>query len=341
MNKQEIQQQLLQLENRDVVKRWFAQIHKRELSTLRAREINSAAKQSAEFLRNAEHSSYTVRPLLTYYGISTLTRALVLLLKVSGGENTLVEGHGLKTVGWSSVLSGNDISQSLRNIGGLKVKTCKGLFSDLINGIDNLITLHVGSTSVDWSVYYDVPEIGFVFTLDELLSRIPDLQLDLVELGLETKFSALGLSFTYSSSSGYSCEIIRPTETLLTSYVDLGYNSTLKGYNSQLECSSEIFEKNKPQYLHKYYQKGMGMIPDLYIVQPFDNNNRFSELSIVFLMSYYLGMLVRYYPTHWNSLIQGDNGDAYWPILNRAQNYVASAFPELCVEMIKYILKNS
>ena len=70
------------------------------------------------------------------------------------------------------------------------------------------------------------------------------------------------------------------------------------------------------------------------IVAPFEDNKRFSEIAVVFLLSYYLGMLVRYYPTHWISLIQGDNGDEYWPILNRAQNYVLQVFPALCIELI-------
>lgn len=49
MINQEVKQQLLQLENRDVVKNWFKRIHGRELNRTRAREINAAAKQAAEF----------------------------------------------------------------------------------------------------------------------------------------------------------------------------------------------------------------------------------------------------------------------------------------------------
>lgn len=104
MINQEFRQQLLQLESREVVKKWFKKIHDHELSTTRAREINAAAKQSAEFFRNAENASYSVRPLLTYYAVYTLSRALVLLLKKHGGENTLVEGHGLSTDNWSNIL---------------------------------------------------------------------------------------------------------------------------------------------------------------------------------------------------------------------------------------------
>lgn len=104
MNKTEIAQQLLQLENRDIVQKWFSKIHNRKLSSIRTKEINSAAKQSSEFLRNATLANYTVRPLLTFYGISTLSKALILLLKPNSGENSLTAGHGLQTINWSNTL---------------------------------------------------------------------------------------------------------------------------------------------------------------------------------------------------------------------------------------------
>lgn len=122
-------------------------------------------------------------------------------------------------------------------------------------------------------------------------------------------------------------------------YKGKGYQTLLKVPNVNLTCSSEQIKSFVPQFLHKYVQKDFGAIPSLYIIKPFDEDIRFSEISIVFLMSYYLGMLVRYYPTHWISLIQGDNGDRYWPILNRAQNYVLQVFPELCIELINEKLK--
>lgn len=334
MTNQEVKQQLLQLENRDVVKKWFKRIHNRELSTSRAKEINAAAKQSAEFFRNAENASYSVRPLLTYYGIYTLSRALVLLFKAQGGENTLKESHGLGTENWSNILMGRDASSHLRDIGKLRVKSSKGLFSELVKETNNHITIHANSAEIDWGISYDVPEPGFVFTLDELISRIPDLQPDLKELGLEEKFCQIG-SLSYTERDGFTCSTFGKKEDVLVQYKRNGYQSSINGDGFKITCSSEQINNYEPQLLHKYVNKSFGVIPSLCLISPFEENARFSEISIVFLMSYYLGMLVRYYPTHWISLIQGENGDGYWPVLNRAQNYVLQVFPELCIELIK------
>jgi hypothetical protein len=52
------------------------------------------------------------------------------------------------------------------------------------------------------------------------------------------------------------------------------------------------------------------------------------------MTSYILGMLARYFPTHWMSLLSGEKGDALWPAINAAQRYIDSAFPEMVVEFI-------
>lgn len=334
MTNQEVKQQLLQLENRDIVKKWFKKIHNRELSTSRAKEINAAAKQSAEFFRNAENASYSVRPLLTYYGVYALSRALVLLFKVQGGENTLKEGHGLGTDGWSNILVGGDACTHLAEIGKLRVKASKGLFYDLLCETGNRITIHINSAGIDWGIGYDVPEPGFQFTLDDVLARIPDLQPDLKELGIAENYIRVN-ELTYSEANGFSCDVYGNNEEVLSMYKRNGFKCMSKGNGFKITYTSEQINNYVPQFLHKYVQKDFGTIPSLYLVAPFEENMRLSEIAVVFLMSYYLGMLVRYYPTHWISLIQGDNGDGYWPVLNRAQNYVMQVFPELCMELIQ------
>ena len=128
---QEIWQQLLSLENRDVTQQRFERIHSRELNARRAREINAAAKQACEYFRNANNANYSVRPLLTFYGVACLSRALLLLLKVDGGEEGLTASHGLETVGWGDVMSG-DTAAGLAKLGELRIRRRAGLFSDFV-----------------------------------------------------------------------------------------------------------------------------------------------------------------------------------------------------------------
>jgi hypothetical protein len=105
-----------------------------------------------------------------------------------------------------------------------------------------------------------------------------------------------------------------------------------------LTGSAELFSKKTPQFMHAYIHKTFQTIPNLFLVAPMPSGNRYSQLCITYMVGFVLGMLARYYPTHWVSLAQGNKGDALWPTLNRAHRFVEESFPELVAEMIEDIL---
>ena len=93
--------------------------------------------------------------------------------------------------------------------------------------------------------------------------------------------------------------------------------------------------------MHTYVNKMFGSIPNLFIVKPIHKDGRLSQLAITYALAYFLGMLTRYFPTHWVALHSGTKGDGLWPTINAAQNYVESVFPELMIELIYDALKES
>lgn len=334
----EIWQQLLSLENRDITQKWFKQIHGRNLNLRRSTEINAASKQAREYFRNASNASNSVRPLLTFYGVASLSRALLLLLRCNGGEETLKAGHGLMTVDWAKTLSG-DLTKGITSLGELKISTCSGLFSDFLSETENRISIHINSSGVDWKLNYDVPQLNKQITLFELFERIPDLEKDYLNIGKEIKYAAVS-EMTYRSEKGFEARVnAKQFEGFKNIYENLGYEVTKNDSLYTVKCNKEIFAKNLPLLLHKYIHKTFGSIPDLYIVEPFQNTENYSQLSVTYIIAFFLGMLVRYYPTHWISLVQGERGDCFWPLLNRAQHFVETSFPELVIELIADILK--
>ena len=56
------------------------------------------------------------------------------------------------------------------------------------------------------------------------------------------------------------------------------------------------------------------------------------------MVSFILGMLARYFPTHWMALIHGSKGDSLWPAMCRAQEVVEHTFPELVAEFIRWTI---
>jgi hypothetical protein len=337
---QEIWQQLLSLESRDITQQWFSKVHGRELNVRRAKEINAAAKQAREYFRNANNSNYSVRPLLTYYGVASLSRSLLLLLKREGGEEGLASGHGLMTINWGEQLSG-DPSVGLASLLSLKVQTSSGLFSDFIRETNNRMSMHIHSAAVDWRINYDVPDTGIQISLGDLLARIPDLFKDYSNISSDIKYASVN-EMSFNQASGFKAKVRHEHfSSFMNTYQNMGYMIETQEKWSTLTCNAETFAQNLPLFIHSYVQKLFGSIPDLYIAEPFDGKFAYSQLCITYLTSYFLGMLARYFPTHWISLIQGDKGDAFWPTINRAQQFVESSYPELVIEMIYDMLKES
>lgn len=72
----------------------------------------------------------------------------------------------------------------------------------------------------------------------------------------------------------------------------------------------------------------------MFIVEAFPGGDRLSELLRSFLLSYMLGMLVRYHPSRWVSLLRNEKGDAAQPCLRAAARTLAADFPRQVVEAL-------
>jgi hypothetical protein len=330
-------QQLLSFESRDLVSMWFKKIHGRDLNARRAKEITAAAKQAREYFRNSDAAENSVKPLLTFYGVASLARALTLILKRDGGEEGLTKGHGLETIDWSNQLSG-DLSVGLAALNGLKIRTCTGLFTDFVRQTGNRMSMHVRSSAVDWRLNYDQPALGDEILFEQLTARIPDLNKEHMLLGINPLYAHIS-EIAFDTSSGANIKVLsKDFKNFEQTYSTIGYDAKETGGVTTLTGSAELFSKKTPQFMHAYIHKTFKTTPNLYLVAPMPSGNRYSQLCITYMVGFVLGMLARYYPTHWVSLAQGNKGDALWPTLNRAHRFVEEAFPELVAEMIEDIL---
>ena len=330
---QEIWQQLISLESREITQKWYFRIHGRELNMRRAGEINAAAKQAREYFRNADNSNYSVRPLLTYYGVASLSRAIILLFKRKSGEESISNGHGLTTINWKEQLC-YDTTKDISSLMNLKIQTTSGLFSDLIKETNNRILMHIQSSAVDWAINYDIPDSGVQISLGDLFARVPDLFKDYSNISSEIKYSNVN-ELTFSKKNGFKAKTRNELfEAFEVHFQKIGYTIEKQGEWSILISSAETFSNSIPLFVHSYINKLFSSIPTLYLSEPFNGKICYSQLGITYLVSYFLGMLARYFPTQWISLMQGGKGDMLWPTIVRAQQYVESTYPELIIEMI-------
>ena len=72
----------------------------------------------------------------------------------------------------------------------------------------------------------------------------------------------------------------------------------------------------------------------MFILEDFPNGDRLSELLRTFLISYMIGMLVRYFPSRWIALLRNEKGDLAQPVLMASVNAVERDFPTLIADAL-------
>ena len=161
-------------ESFDYVRSWYRREHGKTVNSEKTRQVNAFFTQGREYFRNASLANLSVKPLLLYYGVLSLSRGAILLKDETKKEESLVKRHGLDTVGWESSLS-----TGIQGILDLRIKSTHGTFRELASCCANKHQEHcftaptLGRRVVD----HFLGDMQFVdgastFSLDELLSRL-------------------------------------------------------------------------------------------------------------------------------------------------------------------------
>lgn len=332
-------QDLLNLESRDFVSDWFEETHGRKLSARRAKEINASARQGREYFRSASMASFAVRPLLAFYGTASLCRSLTLLHLRDSGEEGLRQGHGLETVAWSGMLSG-ELPVALRSIDKLKIRACRGLFTDLIAATCKHTTFRIYDNTIYVPKENGKECLGLETSLESILERIPDIP---YKVTAERPIKWVRLKdFAHSPGSGAKLSVYgAPDHPVCVEYARAGFILSQEEDfyepdqpTTVLEIDNDGLVKYFPQIVDTRVVRTVGGHPSPHLISKLSPDIWLSQVSVTYMLSYILGMLARYFPTHWSSLMGGEKGDAIWPRINAAQMYIETALPELVLEFV-------
>lgn len=276
---------LLEFQSEELVKRRYKSRFNRKLNTHKARSIVAAVRQGRDFFLSSPSSPNTVRPLLTYYGVLSLSRALIMYLE-GKAEECLQKKHGLEVVGWT-------FSNGWRDAEALEVRVQNGTFLELLVATQNVNLLRYSSADVNFRCRYDSPAADDKFTLGELVARLPSLceeyqtwlcrpQESLDYCGGFSSTSTDGTFFKVSSRIE-SIDAVLPERH----FIDRTKSDDDHG-QIEIRCSNVI---------HPYFADDFGGIK---LVKHFPRDQdavfAINKLGILFSCSYILGMLVRYFP---------------------------------------------
>jgi hypothetical protein len=335
-------------ESMDSVKRLYQERHGGQLSSGKATEIVSTFAQGREYFSAAVESGELVRPLLQYYGVLALSRGVILFLKRDCRECTLAPAHGLSCVDWGQILS-----KGIENTDSLLLRIGGGTFSELLEATQNEervvihINHHISRRVIRRPGPSQITSGSVCIRLRELLWSLPDL------------FNLCVATFGSPAHCYRACVTSHGVGPVAGIIVSLGPFPTMtdKELRGILSLSVEPEHREDRgrhhalgEYAHYLYHFPITQDEDIgaklpqlkrdgkgatYLVAPFQDGLVLSSLASAFVVSYALGMLVRYHPRYWLALLSHQKGDVIFPLLRAAAAFTQESFPVLILEELE------
>lgn len=326
-----------QYESSELVKRDYKDRHGRDLNLRHAREITAAFSHARSYFRSTKNSEPTVKPLLLYYGVVSLSRGLALLLTRGMREAALAQSHGLSAKNWQ-----HEMSHENPDFGKLRVVVnASGSFIDLGKATNYKSLLRHGSSAANLVWTNDASLTGLSFTLGDILSRLPALQSHYRLWGgealclpatwkVEDKELSENEVRLYFSNSFFKSSVRSIAERLLPMDLFTFEEETDQAVTFRGPKSSEVLPGITDVVEHSMF--GIG---DIWLTARYNGQKTMSKIMTLFSVSYILGMLVRYYPTQWTALIRSQIEDAALPALSYAVDIIEREFPQLVLDFLK------
>ncbi|GEP93711.1 YaaC-like Protein [Chitinophaga terrae (ex Kim and Jung 2007)] len=320
---------LLEFETRDLVERFIKNKHNRDSTARQVLEITSNFIQAREYFKNSQRAEITVKPLLQYYGVASLARGLILSCSPKISESSMKPSHGLDTLNWREALVKKDF-------GSLTVTIKQGTFYELLTSTGNKTYLKHNSSGVNWSLDFPLPKIGTQITLIDLVQTISDFS-DEFETWTQRKLHFLTIQSLKHSSQGEGYEFVvnKPIDSstiaeILSEEIYGPYSITENGGKTTISTKTNHI----PQFSQRFTDPFNIGIGDISLTRPINNNLYLNVLSQYYLLSFFLGMLSRYFPSTWISLGRTEKGDSVYPLFIKIIDAIDKYFPLLIVEYL-------
>ena len=323
-------------ESYDLTKSWYQETHKRQLNATQTKQINAFFIQGREYFRSASSSDMIVKPLLLYYGVLSLSRGAILLRNASKKGESLAPSHGLKQVNWQGT-----VSDGIKNILDLGIQAERGTFLELVEAIPNVHNTEYFShqSKSKATLQHDLGDIKFCTTkelliLGDLLSRLKQTMQSFQGVtGKDPKWF-LTIVTTYAAETHFllftkpPCEVLKLVDqrSVTIQTMPKGWpNLTLPIPQQGLVFRHEAGSAHQSKF--PLFHEPVGPQALMYGIADFPNGDKINEFFKLYLISFVLGTLARYYPSVWMALLSGSPGDFARPLIFEAIKAIESEFP--------------
>lgn len=326
---------LQRFESRDYLARHYQKRHGRSLNGQRANEIGSCFAQGREYFVSASKASDTVKPLLLYYGCASLARGVTLLKDRDKREENLTPGHGLITVNWPKTLH-----DGIANVLSLQVQATRGTFSEFVLAVGNGQSYswlnpenQLGHFKKEFGEMRFLKD-GSTISLDDLVSRERDLAAEYeiandgwgnTDFGFvvahEDSLKVLFIPFGEVNLATAIASYGFPDEAKIIAQ-PVGKPVPVPMVAVEIPATGEDRKRIAPMALAQ--DKSLG-----WLVRPFQNGDNIIDLHRMYLQAFILGMLCRYFPSKWMTLLRSDKGDIARSVVLSAGSRIEAGFAKL------------
>jgi len=316
---------LREFESKDLVKRYIKKKYDFELNSGKAYEIVSAFKQGRSYFESVKVADISVKPLLLYYGIVSLSRGLILILNKNARENTIKPSHGLKITNWSDIAESGKLEDII-------VKSSNGTFRELITATKNKSHFRAGSNGINWHAEYLIHDTDYEFNLKELSYSFPDIKKS-AESWLGTEIPSKQLNnLKHKGETKTEIEIQGKgfLDIIFPDYLFKNPVITEASHTSKI-----IYDGQFHPHLCQKWSSSFEVIGDTYVIPPFNGYILINDISKMFAISFIFGTISRYYPTTWNNINSGIKNDSVLPFTTNLMDFLQQKYPQIIMDFIE------
>jgi YaaC-like Protein len=317
-------------ESQEIIRRRYHDLHGRYPNAAKARSIGLHVEQGVNFIESATRAPISIRPLLQYYGVAALARAVTIFRSINQVESTLTPGHGLHVENWG-VLGD---TQPGRGFANLNVQIKAGLFSDLCAATDGLAYFYANSSRPNWPIRLGAVATGAELNFADLLGLLPDLW---------QEHSA----WTGTSHTSYIIEGVKETPvripkqltwTIKTHETPDQAKSLFPGEDVEPSAAGngvEVFTSVDPLCQPIQLHHGSFGIGDTFLVPPVGAQVSLSTIEIYCAAAYVMSMLCRYRLSDWLAVWRGEKGDIARPVFERVMDLIQEHYLQICSDLME------
>ena len=293
-------------------------------------DIAASFVQGLEYIKSADQASLQIKPMLQYYGILNLVKGLCGLRYRDKGRSVPVSTHGLQRHSWDSHLTKEKLS--FLDLEVVTTKAESGAFAQVVSR-----AWHRNVVDAE-SMYPGPPwRITFIQQLGTLQLSKPGARIRLRELLARSRYVA----DTYATVTGespkihpvhmvagsgqvglYPVRLSRRDDSFSEHLKSVGSSRTYRSPHSKGEVAATFFSEDDPNcpVLHE----GTNLFG--WAIEPMPSGDRPAEWIKLYVLSYIFGMLCRYYPSQWLTLISDYGAPPDGPIIHRSLHGIQQHF---------------